>query len=177
MSNPFDTSLEGPGDNGRLTRRAFIGGLFIGALLGVLLTASVDALAQHDGSGRPDFLVSEEFPLAIELYMRQFDGPLDAVGATPQQHEDVKSILRSAGADLMIWVRAYVSTREALVEMLAQPSLDRVALEELRIRTLEHADNASQVAVQVLADVAEVLTPEQRQRLDLFPEDEEEHEH
>ena len=177
MSKQFDTGVEGRRDHARLTRRGFIGGLFMGALLSALLTVTVGAFAQQDGSGRPDFLASEAFPVAIELYMRQFDSPLDAVDATEEQREEVKSILRGAGADLMTWVRAYVSTREALVETLRQPSVDRVALEQLRTTALQHADDTSQVAVQVLADVAEVLTPEQRQRLDLFPDNEEEHQH
>ena len=177
MSNQFDRSVEGRRDQGRLIRPGFIGGLFMGALLCALLTVTAGAFAQDDGSGRPAFLAGEAFPLAIELYMRQFEGPLNAVDATREQREDVKSVLRGAGADLMTWVRAYVSTREALMETLRQPSVDRTRLEELRTTLLQHADGASQAAIQVLADVAEVLTPEQRQRLDLFSDNEEEHQH
>src|SRR5207247_1603810 len=57
------------------------------------------------------------------------------------------------------------SPRRQAVELLSQQHVDRAALESLRADQLKLAENASQRLTQALADVADVLTPEQRQQL------------
>jgi Spy/CpxP family protein refolding chaperone len=49
--------------------------------------------------------------------------------------------------------------------LLAQPTIDRAALEALRANQLQLAEQASRRLTQALADVADVLTPEQRKQL------------
>jgi hypothetical protein len=48
---------------------------------------------------------------------------------------------------------------------LVQPQIDRVALERLREEGLALAEEASRIAVDGVADLAEVLSPEQRAEL------------
>jgi Spy/CpxP family protein refolding chaperone len=55
--------------------------------------------------------------------------------------------------------------RQAFVERLTQPSVDRVTLEQIRRAELALAESASTRIVRALADAAEVLTPEQRTAL------------
>jgi Spy/CpxP family protein refolding chaperone len=55
--------------------------------------------------------------------------------------------------------------REAIHGMLAGSEVDRAALEQLRRQELTLADQASKLAVDAFADLAEVLTPQQRQEL------------
>ena len=59
----------------------------------------------------------------------------------------------------------HLAQRQAWLEALQQPSIDRQALEELRQAKLHLAETASSRLVEALADVAEVLTPEQRAEL------------
>ena len=54
---------------------------------------------------------------------------------------------------------------EAWRAELSKPTIDRVALEQLRTEGIELADTASTRLVEALADAAEVLTPEQRAEL------------
>ena len=55
--------------------------------------------------------------------------------------------------------------RRQAVELLSRESVDRAALETLRADQLRLADQASMRFTQALADVADVLTPEQRKQL------------
>ena len=50
--------------------------------------------------------------------------------------------------------------------LLTQPTVDRSAIEALRAEQLSLADAASKRFAQALGDAAEVLTPEQRRKID-----------
>ncbi len=66
-----------------------------------------------------------------------------------------------------IWPLAeqHRTNRKALVTELSQTTIDRAAIEEIRKAELELAEQASSRLVDALANVAEVLTPEQRNEL------------
>ena len=59
-----------------------------------------------------------------------------------------------------------VSARQRGWMLLTQPTLDRTAIEALRTDQLALADQASKRFAQAVGDIAEVLTPEQRRKLD-----------
>jgi len=55
--------------------------------------------------------------------------------------------------------------RQAFLTELARPAIDRPALERIRQEELKLAEEASGRLLKTVADMAEVLTPEQRARL------------
>jgi Spy/CpxP family protein refolding chaperone len=55
--------------------------------------------------------------------------------------------------------------RRSVMDLLAKPNVDRAAIEAIRAQEIQSADAMSKRFVQALADVAEVLTPEQRAQL------------
>jgi Spy/CpxP family protein refolding chaperone len=55
--------------------------------------------------------------------------------------------------------------RAQAVALLSEPTVDRGALEALRAGQLQAAEQASRRLTQALADVADVLTPEQRKQI------------
>ena len=59
-----------------------------------------------------------------------------------------------------------MSARQRGRVLLTQPSVDRAAIEALRVEQMALADAASKRFTQALGDVAEVLTPEQRRKID-----------
>ena len=164
MSSQNPSQSNGVAHHKRRKKHGFYGGLFIGGVLGVLLAVTVGAFAHFDGprSGRfgafEPRLSGERAEFAVDFVLSQVD-------ASEAQREQIKSIVQAAIDDLQPVMDEHGSTHEALHEILAQPNVDRVALEQLRVSTLERADTASQRMVQTLAEAAEVLTQAQRVEL------------
>jgi len=87
------------------------------------------------------------------------------VDATPEQQQKLTAIAKSAAKDLAPLRGQAMETRKQAMELLSAPSIDRAAIEKLRVSKLQHADAASKRITQAFADAAEVLTPEQRKKL------------
>lgn len=87
------------------------------------------------------------------------------IDASDTQKQQLAPIVKAAAADLLpLKMRMHEARRQA-VELLSRDLIDRAALEALRVDQLRVAEQASQRLVQALADVADVLTPEQRKEL------------
>jgi Spy/CpxP family protein refolding chaperone len=87
------------------------------------------------------------------------------VDASEQQQERVSAIAADAVDDLFRLRQRHLENREAFHAQLGGASVDRAALEEIRKSEMALADEASKRFVRALADMADVLTPEQRQAL------------
>lgn len=87
------------------------------------------------------------------------------VDATPEQQEKLTAIAKQVAKDLEPLRGQAMETRRQAMELLSAPSIDRAAIEKLRVAKLQHADAASKRVTQAFADAAEVLTPEQRKKL------------
>ncbi|PYQ46015.1 MAG: hypothetical protein DMF77_02480 [Acidobacteria bacterium] len=87
------------------------------------------------------------------------------VDASPEQQDRVNAIVAGAVDDLFRLRERHQQNRDAFHRQLGGATIDRAALEEIRKSEMGVADEASKRLVQALADVSEVLTPEQRQAL------------
>jgi len=84
------------------------------------------------------------------------------VGGTPQQKDQLVAIATAAMADLKpLREQARAGRRQGL-DLLAAQTVDRAALEQLRVAQMQLADTSSRRVLQAMADAADVLTPEQR---------------
>jgi protein CpxP len=88
-----------------------------------------------------------------------------AANATADQKAQIDALVAQATTDLKALHGQGVQFHQQLHTVLTQPTIDRVALENLRQAHMQVADQASKRIVQLVADVADVLTPEQRQSL------------
>lgn len=87
------------------------------------------------------------------------------VDATPEQQEKMIAIAKSAAKDLAPIRMKLHEAHQRGIAILGAEKIDRAALEKLRVEQIAMMDSNSKRFAQSLADLAEVLTPAQRQKL------------
>jgi protein CpxP len=163
-TNPTETR-----SGGRLLRR----GLWIAAPIAVLAALVLGGAAfvtQGHGFGRghgfghgaPAFDDPEQARAHIEGHVGFF---LDRLDASPAQKERIVEILTGSLGDFHALRERHRERHDEILDVFTAPEIDRAAIEALRERELALAEDASESLAAALADVAEVLTPEQRAEL------------
>jgi periplasmic protein CpxP/Spy len=90
------------------------------------------------------------------------------IDATAEQQGKLQTIVKSAIKDLVPMRDKFLAARQQARDLLTQTSIDRGAIEKLRADQIAAVDGFSKRLVQALDDAAEVLTPEQRQKINDF---------
>jgi Spy/CpxP family protein refolding chaperone len=93
------------------------------------------------------------------------DEMLAKLDATPEQSARIHVILKDAMAAIGPVHERLAGAHGEIHRLLAAPTVDRGALEQLRAARMADIDQASKVMVQAMADAAEVLSPAQREKL------------
>ncbi len=152
-------------------RRTILYGLLAAGALLTLLAARPIAAAIQGGEGFHRRFASHWGPHAMspealrDHLQVATKWALRDIDATEEQQEKVNAIVTGAVDDLFALRQQHVANRDAFHAQLSGASVDRAALEEIRKSEMALADQASKRFVQALADVSEVLTPEQRRAL------------
>jgi len=142
-------------------------GFAIGAAMPVA-EAAMGAMARHsDSPGGPPSLEEArdhaEFFVAFALHR---------LDATPDQEDRVHKVVDGAIDNLFPVIGKHRANREELRNILSSPTIDRSAIEKLRVEELALADELSRTLAGAIGDTAEILSPEQRttliERLDRF---------
>lgn len=156
-----------PSDSPKPTRRRVL----MGAVLATLAAGTIAGMGArafaHGGWGggwhRGGFMGAHLDPAALDerldRMLKHFYVEIDATEAQKQQ---LAPIVKAAAGDLLPLAGRMRDTRRQALELLSQPSVDRSALEALRAEKLRLLEQGSRRLTAVLADVADVLTPEQR---------------
>ena len=87
------------------------------------------------------------------------------IGGTPEQKDKLLALARATLADLKPLREQHMAARRQGMALLTAPTIDRGALEQLRVSQVQAADAMSQRTLKAMADAAEVLSPEQRSRV------------
>ena len=152
-------------------RRKFFGGLALGGLLGALAAASFNVWSQgapDSGPGRGCWghkrtsMTSEERAARADFATQWV---LSRVDATPEQKTRIQAIVQDAIKDLSQVREQHMKNRQAFMDALSQPTVDRATLKQIRQSEMQLAESASDRFVTAIADAADVLTPEQRGKL------------
>lgn len=87
------------------------------------------------------------------------------VDATSEQQEKLRALVKATVADLVPMREKALAARNKARELLTQPTVDRSELERFRSEQVALADAFSKRIAQAIGDAAEILTPEQRRKL------------
>lgn len=161
------------------SRRRFLTGVVTGGFLGSLLAGGMNLYlhaqpgpggwfraghgpggAWRQGTHDPDMMRAR-----IEFAT---DWILSRIEASDEQRQQVKAIVQATVQDVAPLREQHHQNKQTMLQALAQPTIDRTALGDIRRAELQLAETACERIVTALADVAEVLTPEQRTRLAEF---------
>ena len=99
-----------------------------------------------------------------QLMTRQM---LRRIDATPEQQERIQAIVGIALKDMLPMREQGRMARQEGIQLLAAPTIDREALERLRAGQIALHEQASKHMTKAVLDIAETLTPAQRDKLAL----------
>ena len=84
------------------------------------------------------------------------------IDATSEQQTKLVTLIKSVAEDLLPMREKMKESREQALKLLTAPTIDRGAIETMRLAKLAEADTISKNLATAIADAAEILTPEQR---------------
>ena len=129
------------------------------ALLGAALVAGAGAYAvdRHASMHSAADVSAHVDKMLKHLYVE--------IDATDAQKAQIDPIVKQAMQDLMPLHNQLRTAHQQALQLLSAPTLDRAAIETMRAQNMALADQASKRVVQLIEDVGDVLTPEQRKKL------------
>jgi periplasmic protein CpxP/Spy len=145
--------------NGVFARRSFASLLAAGSLVALAAYAQAPNPAAPAG---PPVHSAEHMAKAMDHRISRM---IKAVDGTPEQKDRLMKLSQAAMADMKPLREQHMAARKKSMELLAAPSVDRNALEQLRAQQTALRDAMSKRMTQHMADAAEVLTPAQRSKL------------
>jgi Spy/CpxP family protein refolding chaperone len=90
---------------------------------------------------------------------------LDSIGASAAQEAKIHDIVAARFAELGPNPEEHTAMRKQALDLLAAPTIDRAAVEKMRLDAVANFDAKSKTVVAGLLDIADQLTPEQRAKL------------
>src|SRR5918992_5198406 len=87
------------------------------------------------------------------------------IGATEEQKQRLEPIVKQTMQELAPLRQNLRAARGEALKLLSQDRVDAGALESLRARQIQLADEASRTVTRALVDASEVLNPAQRRQL------------
>lgn len=88
------------------------------------------------------------------------------IDATAEQTDKITALVTAVAKDMKPVSKQMLEAGQQIHEILLSTEVDRAALEKIRLERIAEADRISKNLVNTVADVAEVLSPEQRKVLD-----------
>jgi len=136
---------------------ALVGVLAAGVALGVGGAAAVAAAGMDQSPWRQG--------ARLTFVQRAVARALDSVGASAAQEAKVHDIVAAKFAEVAPKPYDHEALRKQALDLLAAPTIDRAAVERLRVDAVATFDAKSKALVGGLLDVADQLTPAQRAQL------------
>lgn len=161
-TTPPAIETESPPSSWRRAGAVLTAGVIIKLLVVAIVVASA-AVAEARGFFQPE--TGRDLDRIKEFAGFRSEWMLRHIDATDEQQQRIREILDAAIDDLVPMREGHEDTRAAFTAALTADRVDVEALEALRVEKLAEFDAASSRILAALAEVGEVLTPEQRQQL------------
>lgn len=100
--------------------------------------------------------------ISEERVTKMVDKVFSRVDASDDQKSQISTIANKAVSELKPMRQSIRQARADGLNLLSADPIDRAAIDGLRAQQMETANQASTVMSEALADIADVLTPEQR---------------
>ena len=135
-------------------------------LIAAAMTGGVASRAIGQHAFGPPFMAGPLDPATIEDRAdRAVRHVAIEIDASNDQQEKLRAIVKGAVRDLLPMREKSLAARQRAQTLLTAPAIDRGAIEQFRVEQLALADAASKRFAQAIGDAADVLSPEQRRKL------------
>lgn len=132
--------------------------------------AATNAVSDYNGSAMPVHFMGGDHdfdPVRVEERADRMVRHLAIeVDATNEQTDKLRAIMKATVKDLVPLREKIKSARERARELLTAPTIDRGAIEQLRQEQMANLDAGSRRIAQGLEDAADVLSVEQRRKVE-----------
>ena len=149
----------------RWTRRALFGGALATALAGAGAWISHAQHRPHGWHHAGYSMGSMDADSAVEWAQVATRQMLRRIDATSAQQARIETIVAGAVKDLVPLRDEARMAREEALKLVAAPVVDRTAIERLRAGQIAVHEQASRRIATAVGDIAELLTPAQREEL------------
>jgi Spy/CpxP family protein refolding chaperone len=134
-------------------------------IAGTALVAGIGAFAHEPGVRHIELLsamTGDEIAAHADMILQRI---YTETNATDAQKAQINPLLHQAVTDMLPMHSGARDFHAQALALLSADTIDRAALENLRVEHIQVADQASRRITQAIADIAEVLTPAQRKLL------------
>lgn len=139
--------------------------VLISAVAGAALSRAAQHWPGHHGMGY-GFMSGPMDAAQVDRRIDKMTGHFaKEADATPEQRDKLAVIAKAAAKDLIPMRDTMHEAHKQLRALLAQPAVDRAAIETLRASQITSVDAISKRMSAAVADAADILTPEQRKKL------------
>jgi protein CpxP len=145
----------------RMTLIAFVAGATLSGGIAAVAATAMGAGGFHHGMTGGSFSAADA-SAHVDHMLKHLYVEIDATDA---QKAQITPLVKQALNDLLPMHTQLQAAHGQAIQALTQNTVDRTALEQARVAHLQLADQASKRLTQLLADVDEVLTPDQRAAL------------
>jgi len=164
MSNTTQSPNSEQKPRRRFFKRAAIATLIGGVAAAIGIKAFADG--GYGGWHRGGFMAGPLDAAAIDEHLERMLKHLYVeIDATDEQKQRLAPIVKQTAKDLLPLRDSLHAERRQAIEILTQERIEAAAIEGLRARQLQLADQASRRLVRAVSEAAEVLTPAQRKQL------------
>ena len=156
--SPEPPIQEPPRSGGRRGRSAALAmsGILIGVVAfgagGLAVATGMDRMSWRQGA-------------TLAFVQRMVAHTLDSVGASADQEAKIHDIIASRFEKIAPNPEEHEAMRKQALDLIAAPTIDRAAIEKLRVEAVARFDDKSKAFVGGVEEIADQLTPEQRAKL------------